>query len=66
MKMNIISKGLPDPTLEEVAARVRDGIALGGSYDEVFMAYAQAHHDRAYLFRVIEEMRVIIRAAGAS
>ena len=64
MKINI-STNMPDPILEEIAARVRDGIALGGSYDDVFRAYAQANHDRAYLFRVIEEMRAI-RAADLS
>jgi hypothetical protein len=51
--MNIPDYKVPD--LAEVSARVADGIALGGDYMEVFMQYVQAHHDRAYLLKLLKK-----------
>jgi hypothetical protein len=42
-------------TIAEVRGRVLDGIALGGDYRAVFERYVEAHHDRAYLLKLLDD-----------
>ena len=57
----MITKYEPPPrTADEIAARIADGVALGGDYNSVFDRYVEAHNDRAYLMDVL--MKVLAAA----
>ena len=43
----------PALTADKIAARIADGIALGGGWGEVFDRYVEAHNDRKYLLDVL-------------
>jgi hypothetical protein len=43
----------PTRTADGIAARIADGIALGGDYNAVFDRYVEAHNDRKYLLDVL-------------
>jgi hypothetical protein len=50
----VIKKHEPPPrTVDEIVARIADGIALGGDWNSVFDRYIEAHNDRKYLLDVI-------------
>ena len=42
-------------TIADVRRRVIDGIALGGDYQALFERYVEAHHDRAYLLKLLDD-----------
>lgn len=47
-------KPMPDINIEDIRARVADGIALTNDFDRLFALYAEANNDRRTLLKLLD------------